>query len=192
MSASTANSNISRSSNSSRCTTPKPEPKTDCERRRLAIERLERQDIMINGYKKYMLQERTNNKEQSVAYYSLEEALQETLEAKEKLVMTLLGFLMKMSASTANSNISRSSNSSRCTTPKPEPKTDCERRRLAIERIERQDIMINGYKKYMLQERTNNKEQSPAAYYGLEEGAQETLEAKEKLVSELGTLPPMF
>ncbi|GFY42816.1 hypothetical protein TNIN_328101 [Trichonephila inaurata madagascariensis] len=85
MSAITTKSNKSRSSNSSRCTTPKPEPKTDCERRRLAIERLERQDIIINGYKRYMLQERTNNKEQSVAYYSLEEALQETLEAKEQL-----------------------------------------------------------------------------------------------------------
>ncbi|GFY46601.1 hypothetical protein TNIN_66961 [Trichonephila inaurata madagascariensis] len=94
-----------------------------------------------------------------------------------------------MSASTANSNISRSSNSSRCPTPKPEPKTDCERRRLAIERLERQDIMINGYKKYMMQERTSNKEQS-TAYYSLEEALQETLEAKEKLVSELRTLPP--
>ncbi|GFY45793.1 hypothetical protein TNIN_201141 [Trichonephila inaurata madagascariensis] len=77
------------SSNSSRCITPKPEPKTDCERRRLAIECLERQDILINGYKRFMMQERMENKEQSVAYYSLEEALQETLESKEQLVSEL-------------------------------------------------------------------------------------------------------
>ncbi|GFY62639.1 hypothetical protein TNIN_117081 [Trichonephila inaurata madagascariensis] len=70
----------SRSSTSTRCGTPKPaEPTTDCERRRLAIERLERQDILITGYKKFMLQERTNNREQTPAYYSLEDALQETL-----------------------------------------------------------------------------------------------------------------
>ncbi|GFY57311.1 uncharacterized protein TNIN_102951 [Trichonephila inaurata madagascariensis] len=95
-----------------------------------------------------------------------------------------------MSEKSYKSYKSRSSTSTRCGTPKPaEPTTDCERRRQAIERLERQDILITGYKKFMLQERTINREQTPA-YYSLEGAFRETLEAKDKLVSELRTIPP--
>ncbi|GFS85117.1 hypothetical protein TNCV_4222901 [Trichonephila clavipes] len=45
----------SRSNSSSRSSTPKPEkPLSDCERRRNAMERLHKQHIMIDGYKKVL------------------------------------------------------------------------------------------------------------------------------------------
>ncbi|GFY01422.1 hypothetical protein TNCV_850301 [Trichonephila clavipes] len=45
----------SQSSSSSRSSTPKSEmPLTDCERRRNAVEILKKQQIIIDGYQKYM------------------------------------------------------------------------------------------------------------------------------------------
>ncbi|GFY46739.1 uncharacterized protein TNIN_120681 [Trichonephila inaurata madagascariensis] len=86
--------------------------------------------------------------------------------------------------------ISRST-STRSGTPKPAEPTisDCERRRQDIERLERQNVLIDGYKKFLLQERMNNRDQTPV-YKNLEENLQETIEAKAKLVSELRTMPP--
>ncbi|GFY62335.1 uncharacterized protein TNIN_211431 [Trichonephila inaurata madagascariensis] len=82
------------------------------------------------------------------------------------------------------------STSTRCGTPKPaEPTTDCERRRQAIERLERQNVHIDGYQKFLLHERINNKDQAGICK-GLEKNLQETIEAKTKLVSELRTMPP--
>ncbi|GFY56661.1 uncharacterized protein TNIN_467811 [Trichonephila inaurata madagascariensis] len=84
-------SSKSRSSTPTRSGTPKPAKRTisDCERRRLAIERLERQNVLIDGYKRFLLQERTNNRDQTEVYQNLEDCLRETLEAKDRLVSEL-------------------------------------------------------------------------------------------------------
>ncbi|GFY59980.1 uncharacterized protein TNIN_262541 [Trichonephila inaurata madagascariensis] len=84
---------------------------------------------------------------------------------------------------------SRSSTSTRCGTPKPaEPTTDCERRRQAILRLERQNVLINGYQRFLIQERGHNDEAGICK--DLEKNLQETIEARVKLVSELRTMPP--
>ncbi|GFY57197.1 diacylglycerol kinase [Trichonephila inaurata madagascariensis] len=75
----------SSSSNSSRCGTPKPaEPTSDCEKRRQAILRLEQQNVLIDGYKKFLYQER-NSKDEAGIRKQLEKNLRETIEAKSKL-----------------------------------------------------------------------------------------------------------
>ncbi|GFS36481.1 uncharacterized protein TNIN_462981 [Trichonephila inaurata madagascariensis] len=85
---------------------------------------------------------------------------------------------------------SRSSTSSRCGTPKPaEPTTDCEKRRQGILRLERQNVLIDGYQKFLLHERNNNKDEAGICK-DLEKNLRETIEAKAKLVSELRTMPP--
>ncbi|GFY54640.1 uncharacterized protein TNIN_29191 [Trichonephila inaurata madagascariensis] len=84
---------------------------------------------------------------------------------------------------------SSSSNSSRCGTPKPaEPTSDCEKRRQAILRLEQQNVLIDGYKKFLYQER-NSKDEAGIRKQ-LEKNLRETIEAKSKLVSELRTMPP--
>ncbi|GFY45990.1 uncharacterized protein TNIN_327321 [Trichonephila inaurata madagascariensis] len=98
-----------------------------------------------------------------------------------------------MSAITSKLNKSRSStNSSRCGTPKPaEPiaMTDCEKRRLSIERIEHQNVLIEGYKRYLVQEKNTNGDKTEV-YKSLQEALIETLAARDDLVSELRILPP--
>ncbi|GFY45980.1 uncharacterized protein TNIN_259131 [Trichonephila inaurata madagascariensis] len=90
---------------------------------------------------------------------------------------------------TEHSFRSSSSNSSRCGTPKPaEPTSDCEKRRKAILRLEQQNVLIDGYKKFLYQER-NSKDEAGIRKQ-LEKNLRETIEDKSKLVSELRTIPP--
>ncbi|GFY42579.1 hypothetical protein TNIN_395551 [Trichonephila inaurata madagascariensis] len=75
----------SRFSTSTRCGTPKPaEPTTDCERRRQAIVRLERQNVLISGYQRFLIMERAQNDEAEICK-DLEKNLQETIEARDQL-----------------------------------------------------------------------------------------------------------
>ncbi|GFY78180.1 uncharacterized protein TNIN_130971 [Trichonephila inaurata madagascariensis] len=84
---------------------------------------------------------------------------------------------------------SSSSNLSRCGTPKPaEPTSDCEKRRQAILRLEQQNVLIDGYKKFLYQER-NSKDEAGIRKQ-LEKNLRETIEAKSKLESQLRTMPP--
>ncbi|GFY60980.1 uncharacterized protein TNIN_238351 [Trichonephila inaurata madagascariensis] len=97
-----------------------------------------------------------------------------------------------MSGISSKSNKSRSTTSSRCGTPKPaEPITitDCKKRRLAVERIERQNVLIEGYKRFLCQEKNCNGDKTQV-YKSLQEALIETLEARDNLVSELRILPP--
>ncbi|GFY60729.1 uncharacterized protein TNIN_125281 [Trichonephila inaurata madagascariensis] len=88
------------------------------------------------------------------------------------------------------STTSRSSTPIRTGTPKPamQPISDCERRRIFITRLERQNILIDGYKKFLVVERNNSNPTGIAD--DIERNLQETIEARDKLVSELRTLPP--
>ncbi|GFY56169.1 uncharacterized protein TNIN_210341 [Trichonephila inaurata madagascariensis] len=88
------------------------------------------------------------------------------------------------------SSKSRSSTPIRTGTPKPakRPISDCERRRLAITRLERQNVLIDGYKKFLVIQRT--KDYSTEICGDIERNLQETIEARDKLVSELRTMPP--
>ncbi|GFY39986.1 uncharacterized protein TNIN_98821 [Trichonephila inaurata madagascariensis] len=95
-----------------------------------------------------------------------------------------------MSGISRKSNKSRFSTSSRCGTPKPaEPITDCEKRRLAIERLERQNVLTEGYKRFLCQEKNCNGDKTEV-YKNLQESLIETLEARDNLVSELRIMPP--
>ncbi|GFS58278.1 uncharacterized protein TNIN_197551 [Trichonephila inaurata madagascariensis] len=88
------------------------------------------------------------------------------------------------------STSSRSSTPIRTGTPKPamQPISDCERRRISITRLERQNILIDGYKKFLIAERNNSN--STGIADDIEMNLQETIQARDKLVSELRTLPP--
>ncbi|GFT23100.1 uncharacterized protein TNCV_1858451 [Trichonephila clavipes] len=84
---------------------------------------------------------------------------------------------------------SRSNSSSRSSTPKPEkPLTDCERRRNAMLRLNQQNTMIAGYKQYLKGPILVEGEE--AVYKEMERHLRITMEAREKLVSELRTMPP--
>ncbi|GFY61500.1 uncharacterized protein TNIN_483551 [Trichonephila inaurata madagascariensis] len=88
------------------------------------------------------------------------------------------------------SSSSRSSTPIRTGMPKPatQPISDCERRRISITRLERQNILIDGYKKFLIVERNNSS--STGIAEDIEMNLQETIQARDKLVSELRTLPP--
>ncbi|GFS60338.1 uncharacterized protein TNIN_232371 [Trichonephila inaurata madagascariensis] len=88
------------------------------------------------------------------------------------------------------STSSRSSTPIRTGMPKPatQPISDCERRRISITRLERQNILIDGYKKFLIAERNNSN--STGIAEDIEMNLQETIQARDKLVSELRTLPP--
>ncbi|GFY67087.1 uncharacterized protein TNIN_429911 [Trichonephila inaurata madagascariensis] len=88
------------------------------------------------------------------------------------------------------SSSSRSSTPIRTGMPKPatQPISDCERRRISITRLERQNILIDGYKKFLIAERNNSN--SIGIAEDIEMNLQETIQARDKLVSELRTLPP--
>ncbi|GFU90692.1 uncharacterized protein TNCV_5139981 [Trichonephila clavipes] len=83
----------------------------------------------------------------------------------------------------------RSNSSSRSSTPKPvQPLSDCERRRNAMERLKKQQIMIDGYQKYLAS--TRNPTDATGIHSDIEKNLQETIEARDRLVSELRTMPP--
>ncbi|GFW23505.1 uncharacterized protein TNCV_3806021 [Trichonephila clavipes] len=84
---------------------------------------------------------------------------------------------------------SQSNNSSRSSTPKPEkPLSDCERRRNAMERLNKQYIMIDGYKKYL--DFSKHLKDETGIRNDMEKHLKETMEARDLLVSELRTMPP--
>ncbi|GFX77167.1 uncharacterized protein TNCV_1679501 [Trichonephila clavipes] len=84
---------------------------------------------------------------------------------------------------------SRSNSSSRSSTPKPEKSmTDCERRRSAMIRLHQQNTMIAGYKQYLKSPIIAKGEE--AVHKEMERQLKYTMAAREKLVSELRTLPP--
>ncbi|GFU36885.1 uncharacterized protein TNCV_2670641 [Trichonephila clavipes] len=84
---------------------------------------------------------------------------------------------------------SRSNNSSRSSTPKPEkPMTDCERRRSAMIRLHQQNTMIDGYKQYL--KRPVLVKGEDEIHREMERNLKFTIDAREKLVSELRTMPP--
>ncbi|GFY41866.1 uncharacterized protein TNIN_133841 [Trichonephila inaurata madagascariensis] len=88
----------------------------------------------------------------------------------------------------AHSHGSRSSNSSRTATPNQiEPVSDCERRRQAMIRLRRQDVLIEGYQKFLIHER-NSKDETGICK-DLKQNLRETKQARAKLVSELRTIP---
>ncbi|GFS72062.1 hypothetical protein TNCV_4213451 [Trichonephila clavipes] len=75
----------SRSNSSSSSSTPKPEkPLSDCERRRNAMERLNKQHIMIGGYKNYLDSTR-HLKDETGVRNDMEKHLKETMEARDLL-----------------------------------------------------------------------------------------------------------
>ncbi|GFY43907.1 uncharacterized protein TNIN_497881 [Trichonephila inaurata madagascariensis] len=98
-----------------------------------------------------------------------------------------------MSAITSKLNKSRSStNSSRCGTPKPDEPiviAECEKRRLTLKRIGQQNVLIEGYKRFLVQERNTNGDKTEV-YNTLQEALIEMLAARDDLVSELRILPP--
>ncbi|GFU02237.1 uncharacterized protein TNCV_2466141 [Trichonephila clavipes] len=76
---------ISRSNNSSRSSTPKPEkPLTDCERRRNAMDRLNKQQTMIAGYRNY-LDNAKQTKDETGIRKEMEKYLKITIEARDQL-----------------------------------------------------------------------------------------------------------
>ncbi|GFY53845.1 uncharacterized protein TNIN_362331 [Trichonephila inaurata madagascariensis] len=277
-------SSSSRSSTPIGTGMPKPatQPISDCERRRISITRLERQNILIDGYRKFLIVERSNPSSTGIAE-DIERNLQETIQARDKLVSELRtlppcldvncpdhttlkskdndnlnvsdneiemissnintkksslkrknskgssdGFVFPSKSArpitptpvlnpiaTSNSfdnleqdaeiaqakspeipKMSDKSSSSRSSTPirtgmpKPatQPISDCERRRISITRLERQNILIDGYKKFLIVERNNSS--STGIAEDIEMNLQETIQARDKLVSELRTLPP--
>ncbi|GFY51338.1 DDE_Tnp_IS1595 domain-containing protein [Trichonephila inaurata madagascariensis] len=96
---------------------------------------------------------------------------------------------MELTLTKSEYSLRSRSTSSRCGTPKPaEPITDCEKHRQAMLRLERQSVLIDGYQKFLLQERKNKDEAGICRY--LEKNLRETIEARTKLVSELRTMPP--
>ncbi|GFW88518.1 uncharacterized protein TNCV_3552871 [Trichonephila clavipes] len=73
--------------------------------------------------------------------------------------------------------------------PKPEkPLTDCERRRNAMERLNKQQTMIAGYKNYLDNARITKDE--TGIRKETEKYLKITIEARDQLVSELRTMPP--
>ncbi|GFY47156.1 uncharacterized protein TNIN_7651 [Trichonephila inaurata madagascariensis] len=96
---------------------------------------------------------------------------------------------MELTPTISEYSLRSRSTSSRCGTPKPtEPTTDCEKRRQAMLRLERQNVLIDGYQKFLLQERRNKDEAGIRS--DLERNLRETIEARAKLVRELRTMPP--
>ncbi|GFY54437.1 uncharacterized protein TNIN_236761 [Trichonephila inaurata madagascariensis] len=87
---------------------------------------------------------------------------------------------------------SRSSTPTGTGTPLPatQPISDCERRRVSIVRLERQNILIEGYTNFLTYERNSNSTNTTGVAETIERNLQETIEARDKLVSELRTLPP--
>ncbi|GFT03461.1 uncharacterized protein TNCV_2986171 [Trichonephila clavipes] len=84
---------------------------------------------------------------------------------------------------------SHSNNSSRSATPKPEkPLSDCERRRNAMERLNKQHIMIDGYTKFL--DYSKHEKDKTGVRNDMEKHLKETMEARDRLVSELRTMPP--
>ncbi|GFW72020.1 uncharacterized protein TNCV_4789081 [Trichonephila clavipes] len=82
----------------------------------------------------------------------------------------------------------RSNISSRSSTPKPvQPLSDRERRRNAMERLKKQQMMIDGYQKYLAC--TRNHRNDTGIHSDLEKNLQETKETRDRLVSELRTMP---
>ncbi|GFX12848.1 uncharacterized protein TNCV_1975861 [Trichonephila clavipes] len=78
---------------------------------------------------------------------------------------------------------------SRPSTPlTPEPTTACGRRRAAMTRLKNQETMIEGYQRFLA---TFNKgKDEHGVYKQLQESLNETIEARDSLVSELRTMPP--
>ncbi|GFT61454.1 uncharacterized protein TNCV_138691 [Trichonephila clavipes] len=84
---------------------------------------------------------------------------------------------------------SRSISSSRSSTPKPEtPMTVCERRRKAMIRLQQQNTMIAGYKNYLKNPILTRAEDK--VHKEMDIQLKLTMDAREKLVSELRTMPP--
>ncbi|GFW35482.1 uncharacterized protein TNCV_3071101 [Trichonephila clavipes] len=78
---------------------------------------------------------------------------------------------------------------SRPSTPlTPEPATACGRRRAAMTRLKNQETMIDGYQKYLAT--FNRGKDEHGIYKQLQESLNETIEARDSLVSELRTMPP--
>ncbi|GFU78397.1 uncharacterized protein TNCV_2300131 [Trichonephila clavipes] len=69
-----------------------------------------------------------------------------------------------------------------------EPTTDCGKRRAAMTRLKNQETMIEGYRKFL----TTFKEEKDehGVHKQLRESLEETIAARDKLVSELRTMPP--
>ncbi|GFY62679.1 uncharacterized protein TNIN_30831 [Trichonephila inaurata madagascariensis] len=87
------------------------------------------------------------------------------------------------------SSRSRSTTSSRCETSQPaEPISDCQRRREAIIRLERQNVLIDGYQKFLIQAMNEKTDAKLCIDVGKHLG--ETKAARDILVSELRTMLP--
>ncbi|GFX78962.1 uncharacterized protein TNCV_3912511 [Trichonephila clavipes] len=70
---------------STRSSTPKAvQPLSDCERRKSAMERLKKQQIMIDGYQKYLAHTRYDKDETGIRS-DIEKNLQETKAARDRL-----------------------------------------------------------------------------------------------------------
>ncbi|GFU52030.1 uncharacterized protein TNCV_862191 [Trichonephila clavipes] len=69
-----------------------------------------------------------------------------------------------------------------------EPTTDCGKRRAAMTRLQNQETMIEGYRKYLTIAREEKDEHGVLKQ--LRENLEETIAARDKLVSELRTMPP--
>ncbi|GFV01977.1 uncharacterized protein TNCV_4979251 [Trichonephila clavipes] len=68
-----------------RSSTPKPvQPLSDCERRRNAMERLKKQQIMMDGHQKYLAHTRYDKDETGIRS-DIEKNLQETKAARDRL-----------------------------------------------------------------------------------------------------------
>ncbi|GFU16703.1 uncharacterized protein TNCV_3029501 [Trichonephila clavipes] len=78
---------------------------------------------------------------------------------------------------------------SRPSTPlTPEPISACGRRRAAMTRLKNQETMIDGYQKFLATFSKGKDEHG--VYKQLQESLNETIEARDSLVSELRTMPP--
>ncbi|GFS45921.1 uncharacterized protein TNIN_163751 [Trichonephila inaurata madagascariensis] len=87
------------------------------------------------------------------------------------------------------SSRSRSATSSRFETPQPaEPISDCQKHREAIIRFERQNVLIDGYQKFLIQARNEKTDAKLCIDVGKHLGG--TKAARDILVSELRTMPP--
>ncbi|GFY31944.1 nucleic-acid-binding protein from transposon X-element [Trichonephila clavipes] len=70
----------------------------------------------------------------------------------------------------------------------PEPTTDCGKRRAAMTRLKNQETMIEGYRKYLTT--TKEMKDEHGVHKQLQECLQETIAARDLLVSELRSMPP--